>query len=237
MAVFVSNRVKTFLNLPVTVITDVNSVTPQTCFDNVILIEPDTSNYLHKKAWYNKGRYQVYDLSPYDETLVLDTDYMINSNELLKVFDYPSDFVCYKNHRYLLQDMEPERLGEYGPPTLWATVMMFRKSARTKQIFNMIEMVQHNYEHYSQIHKFLQYSYRNDYALTIALRTVNGQLERPEDYFLNSLLHIGPRIKVHRITDRKYLIISPGNPKSSYIIVEDTDFHMLSKQNFQELMI
>jgi hypothetical protein len=32
-------------------------------------------------------------MSPYDDTIIIDTDYLINSRNLLRVFDLPSDFV------------------------------------------------------------------------------------------------------------------------------------------------
>ena len=44
----------------------------------------DKSNTREQQVWINKGRYQAYELSPYEETLVLDVDYIINSDKLLK---------------------------------------------------------------------------------------------------------------------------------------------------------
>jgi hypothetical protein len=93
MAVATAKRINHFLNMPVTVVTNDDSITDTTYkFDHTITVEADKTNYREKQIWINKGRYQAYELSPYDETLLLDTDYMINSTKLLSVFDYYDDF-------------------------------------------------------------------------------------------------------------------------------------------------
>ena len=85
MAVYTAKRINHFLNLPVTVITDniENTINCDYQFDNVIYTESDHSNFKDNKVWLNKGRYQAFNDSPYDETLLLDTDYIINSDKLL----------------------------------------------------------------------------------------------------------------------------------------------------------
>jgi hypothetical protein len=76
--------------------------------------------------------------------------------------------------------------------------MRFTKSDRSRDVFKMIEMVQKNYEHYSDIHKFMPYMYRNDYALTIALRTVNGQIDNKQDAITGRLIHAGSNLTIER---------------------------------------
>ena len=68
MAVYTAKRINHFLNLPVTVVTDIDSLPYQRDynFDETILIEPDKSNKRDWGIWINKGRYQAYELSPYE---------------------------------------------------------------------------------------------------------------------------------------------------------------------------
>ena len=240
MAVYTAKRINRFLELPVTIITNEESITvPDYKFDNTIIVEADKSNSRSKSTWINKGRYQVYDLTPYDETLVLDTDYMINSNKLLNTFDQPSDFVCYQDSKFLSEGQANEMMSPQSLSIYWATVMRFGKSDRVRDIFRMIEMVQNNYEHYANLHKFLPYMYRNDYALTIALRTVNGQVDNRQDAIIGRLNHAGKKVTVERVTDTEYKIISEleinKRKRQQYIKVKDYDFHMLDKNNFMEL--
>lgn len=237
MAVYVAKRVNRFLDLPVSVITDKDSyVYTDYNFDKVFLQTPDTSNYRKRHPWINKGRFEVFDISPYDETLVLDTDYLVNSDNLLRTFDYESDFVCHNTCRFVFENIPPERIGKNGFTSLWATVMRFRKTTRAQQIFQMMKLIQFNYEHYGSLHHFDPGTFRNDYALTLALKVVNGHLDDPKDFLQWNLLHIGLKVRVHRESDTDYVLLYKEKDKTSYIKLSNTDFHMLHKDNFLELI-
>lgn len=243
MAVYTAKRVNRFLDLPVTIITDDYTLSTTTAldyqFDHTITIEADRTNIRNKSAWINKGRYRVYDLTPYDETLVLDTDYMVNSARLLETFDQPSDFLCYQDSKFLSDDKQNEMMSSQTLSIYWATVMRFSKSDRVRDIFKMIEMVQNNYEHYANLHQFMPYMYRNDYSVTIALRTVNGHIDNPQDAITGRLIHTGKNIKVERVDDTTYDISSNieinGKTRRQYFRIKDYDFHMISKDNFMEI--
>jgi hypothetical protein len=248
MAAYTASRINRFLDLPVTVITDPDSVSDTGyTFDNTIYLEPDTTNQRNRKSWLNKGRYRVYDYTPYDDTLVLDTDYMVNSGQLLRAFDYDGDFLCHNTYNMLMISNKAGQL-EYmhrvTAPTLWATVLRFTKTQRSQQIFQMIQMVQENYEHYTNLYGFASTMYRNDYALTMALRAVNGQMTCPEDYLRWDLLHVDPSTKVVREDETVYRVYKQNQQKRygeestySWMRVRDLDFHMLSKTKFEELML
>ena len=96
MAVFSAKRINKFLDIPVSIITDsrgyLESKYPDHLFDQIIDLSSDDA-YFHRRfndgalankvlEWKNLSRYKVYDLSPYDTTLVTDVDYIINSSIL-----------------------------------------------------------------------------------------------------------------------------------------------------------
>ena len=140
MAVYTARRIETFLGIPTTLVTDVESVktisTDINVFDSIIEVEPDLSNIKEQTSWINKGRYQAYELSPYQETLLIDVDYLVNSETLLKTFDLSDTFCCHSNtHMLMHPEAAQEKMG-YSYETLWATVIMFKKSERAKQIFD-----------------------------------------------------------------------------------------------------
>jgi hypothetical protein len=56
----------------------------------------------------------------------------------------------------------------------WATVVMFRRSPQAKMIFGCMEMVRNNWNHYCALYGIVRSTYRNDFALSIALGIVNG---------------------------------------------------------------
>lgn len=241
MAMQSARRVSKFLDLPVTVITDEESQAGRTGeFDKTIMVTPNASNTRKKITWINKGRYEIFDLSPYDETLLLDTDFMINSSRLLDVFLLPSDFVCHQSTFWITREQPEERLSafwELGVQSLWATVVRFRKTPRAQQIFQMMQMVQENYEHYSNIYGFLPGSFRNDFALTVAHKTVNGHLQPQEDFIPWNLIHVDNNVQVQRDDDTGYtMTFDPDlTSKMSYIKVRNLDFHMLGKRNYLEI--
>ena len=52
-------------------------------------------NTLEKTEWNNIGRFSALDLSPYDETILLDSDYIVQSNTLANYFGCDHDFICH----------------------------------------------------------------------------------------------------------------------------------------------
>jgi len=248
MAVATAKRINHFLDLPVSVVTDMNTDVDsyQYKFDNVYIQEADTSNIKEKNVWINKGRYRAYELTPYDETLVIDTDYMVNSNLLSSTFIMGDDFVCPKTTSFLMfpNGREQEMISSKSFPTLWATVMRFNKSSRSKQLFECMGMIQQNYNHYANIYGFVGGLYRNDYSLTIANRIVNGHLEQHSDYLPWNLVHIGQNTTVYRDSNdefnTQYTVIYDnwmrGKIKKEYLTIKDMDFHMLNKKNYMELI-
>lgn len=235
MAVRATKRVNKHLQLPVTVVTDSNTDTSkyESVFDKIITTTSDSSNIKDKTIWINKGRHQAYDLSPYDETLILDTDYLVNSKTLLKPFELYDDFMCHNSTNFILVDKaQPEQVSTKFIDTAWATVIYFKKTSRTKQIFECMQMVQDNYQHYVNVFDMYSTMYRNDYSLTIALWIVNGHSINNNDYIPWNLLHLTNQVKAHRVTDTEYIFF---NSSHKYVTLKEVDFHVMNKKNFMEI--
>lgn len=243
MAKFTAKRINSFLDLPVTLITDKDSLPVEDYFewDKVIQVIPDKNNKRDWGQWINKGRYQAFKYTPYDETILLDVDYVINSNKLLDTFKFYDDFCCHNKTSYLMYpNAGQEVLSAYSYETLWATVVAFKKTKRTQQIFECLQMVQDNFSHYANIHNFIAASFRNDYALTLALKIANGHTDLQQDYIPWNLLHVGNNTKVYKSDETEYTVMfdnmQKGKLKKEYITVKDIDFHMMNKDNFMEIV-
>lgn len=241
MAVKTAKRINYFLDLPVTLVSDSNSINKNDyTFDKVFLVDPDKSNTKSKSIWINKGRYQAFELSPYDETLLLDTDYLINSNLLNLNYDY-TDFLCPNKTNFIFyNNIDFEYVSPTSFPTLWATVIMFKKTKTSKHLFESMKMIQDNYSHYVDLYNIMTSMYRNDYALTIAHRIINGHLENKSNYFSWSLNHVNTDITVKKLSDDEfntdYVFLRQNNKgKNQYIRVTNTDFHCLHKNTFMEV--
>lgn len=251
MAVATAKRINHFLDLPVTIVTDQESLLDpwnksDYVFDNTIISTPDKSNKRGTFGmWVNKGRYQAFEYSPYQETLLLDVDYQINSSKLLTTFNLPTDFCCHNRTNYLMYPTAgQDSLGGYTFDTVWATAVMFKKTNRTEQIFECLKLVQNNYAYYANIHGFLSTTFRNDFALTIALRIVNGHTFDNSDYIPWSLTHVGAKTFIYKNNDdpfnTEYTILydhwNKGKIRKEYIIIKDHDFHVMDKPLFWSLI-
>ena len=109
--------VKSNLNLPVTLITD--DPTTDWC-DNVILVTNDVENYksaLDLSSWKNFDRYRAYELSPYDETLVIDTDYLVLDNSLLNLFGMEYDYRIMESNNTIDESWD-FNMGQLGLPNI-----------------------------------------------------------------------------------------------------------------------
>ena len=190
-AVYSAKRVKEFLNLPVSLITDnveyVKKKYNYELFDKIIEI-PNINDYTYKK--YNDGTYTrkslefknssrslSYDLTPYDETLLLDTDFIISNNLFLQCFEQNKDLLLYSDAFELSgwRDLsEFEYISETGPKFYWATCVFFRKNKENQIFFNLIKHVQENWIHYRNLYQITTSVFRNDHAFSIAIHIMNG---------------------------------------------------------------
>ena len=247
MAEYTAKRVNHFLNLPVTIVTDEESLPASTDYvwDKIVTITPDKNNVRSWGQWINKGRYQAYQLSPYDETILLDVDYVVNSDKLLTTFDVYDELCCHNTTHFLMQPGAPaDRLSDYSYETLWATVVTFKKTNYVKQIFECIKMIQDNYEHYENIHRFVGGTYRNDFALTLALRIVNGHSVPSNTFIPWDLVHIGQNTQIYANEvdqlNTEYTVMFDhwyrDKIRKEYMTIKDMDFHVLDKDLFVGLM-
>ena len=105
-AIFCAKRVKKYTNLDVTLVTDSSEQLEQYKFytkyiDKIITVPKaiesqqkkffDGESYIYA-SWKNFSRTTCYDITPYDQTLVIDTDFILGSSSILKCFDTPHDF-------------------------------------------------------------------------------------------------------------------------------------------------
>lgn len=190
-SVFCAKRIINFLNIPVSLITDnvdyLIKTFPNHPFDKVISIDND-KNYTYKK--YNDGNFSrrnlefknttrasVYDLSPYDQTLLMDTDFIVSNAVLKECFNQYNDFAIYKNGFELSnwRDLtEFQYISETGPDFYWATVVFFRKTETNKIFFDLLKHIQETWPHYRSLYNLNTETFRNDHAFSIAIHIMNG---------------------------------------------------------------
>ena len=127
--------------------------------------------------WNNFNRCDAYNLSPYDSTLLIDVDYMIQNDTLAQYFLSDHDLICH-NESWDVSGNDAFASSKYMSSNRfemrWATVIYFNKSAANEILFETWRSVQENYSYYSELFGFKKNPYRNDYAFSIAHQICNG---------------------------------------------------------------
>ena len=121
--------------------------------------------------FYNINRSSVYTESPYDETLVIDVDYLICNDSLNAVWNHKEDLLINKKSFDLLSgryDYDFDRVDDFGIDFYWATAFYFRKSPETEMFFNLLEAIKSNYPYFKTLYGITSYNFRNDHAFSIA---------------------------------------------------------------------
>ena len=97
----------------------------------------------------------AYELSPYEETILIDSDYLILDDSLLKLFATNFD---YRLMHYNRTPSGPslEMMGNTSLPFVWATIVLFRKTLRAKLFFSLVGRIQRNYNYYRMLYIYVK---------------------------------------------------------------------------------
>ena len=131
----------------------------------------------HKTVqWKNAGRDRAYELTPYDETILLDTDYIFSNDMLDKCFGSVNDIMMFKKSKYLGDQSieEFDRCNDTSIDFFWATVIYFKKSKKAELLFDMVAHVRENWYYYNNLYQINSSNFRNDHAFSIAIHTLSG---------------------------------------------------------------
>ena len=243
MAAWSAKNIHRHLDIPVCVVTD--RATKHTEFDRVVVVErydTDSQRYFEdingNVTWYNHGRVDAYSLTPWDQTLVLDADYVVASDQLKSVLSAGEDFMSHRLAWDITTGDLLDNLNTFGSakmPMWWATVMMFRRSNIAQYIFDTMLMVRNNWQHYRNIYGIGKSTYRNDHALSIALNLVSGHTLQTRDIPW-SLASVMPSTTLKQVDQDRYCIeyIKNGTPMNSFIA--GLDFHAMGKRHLGDIV-
>ena len=185
--------------------------------------------------WNNFDRYSVYDLSPFDETLVIDADYLILDTNLKKIFEIEWDYLLQRESVALTQDW-PNDMGPNSLPFVWATVFAFRKTLKAKLFFELVRRIQNNYGYYINLFNIRERNYRNDYAFAIADYIINGYKIQTTT-IPGTMLTVDQLVDSITIDDNKVVI----KDKNKSYVLPKINMHIMSKaylqsDNFKDLV-
>lgn len=253
-AVISAGLAKHYLKVPVSLVSDQPTIDwmksssyyhkALEVFDKIIEINrPAITNYRNIKdgaaastiPFINATRADAWELTPYDRTLLIDSDYLIFSNTLSNYWEHKSSFMISS----AMNDIKGDRIGvldkwvsDESIPLLWATTIMFTKNQESKLYFDLVKTIKENYEIFSKIYRFDTRVFRNDIAFSIAKHTIEGFTTEVNN-LLPPILTVQDKDVIHSITESGIKLLIQDNVSNQMILtnVKDRDLHIMNKQS------
>lgn len=238
------------LGVPVSLVTDKDTLADLELkfstlpFDKIIQVEtPSSQNQrtLNNETvpFINGNRSTAWDVTPYHRTLVIDSDFLIFSQELNKYWDADYELLICQgmNSPGITND---NVVSKYSIPLLWATNIMFTKTSETKILFDLVDYIRQEYIYFSGIYEFNNSQFRNDFAFSIACHIMSAHGVDQWHGLLPSPLFFTDYDKIVDINqDRVVMLYHVGN--IDYLVKSSgQDLHLMNKRdilaNLDQLM-
>lgn len=255
MSLISGGLAKKYLNVPVSLVTDISTIDwmktsniynkALKIFENIIEIESPKSvnkRKLHDGidanmvSFINDSRIMAYDLTPYDKTLLIDSDFLIFSNALNEY--WMSEEVLISREMKDLYDKS--RAGQHdlyvsdtGVHLYWATTVMFTKNETGKRFFDLLKFVKDHYQYYGDLFRFSTNQYRNDISFSVTKHILDG-FETDTNQTLPPVLTTLDRDILHSVNSNgKLTFLLNGNMDLNFCAatISNTDIHIMNKQS------
>jgi hypothetical protein len=191
-----------------------------------------------KAEFNNQTRTFSYEYSPYEETILIDADYILMNDNLDYVWGNNDELLMNRraiNLKNQEMDIVDQRISNHGIPMYWATVVYFKKSEFTKTFFNLVDYIRKEYNFFQFLYGFKQGFYRNDYSFSIAAHILNGYITSgikslPE----SSLLTSYQTDTIAAVKDSREIIFISSDTREEWrttlINVQDMNVHIMNKR-------
>lgn len=255
MALIAGGLAKKNLNVPVSLVTDGPTIEWMKTsniynksievFENIIEIESPKSvnkRKLHDGTdskmvpFVNDSRVLAYDITPYDKTLLIDSDFLVFSSALNEY--WTSDGVLISQASADLY--EKNRAGQHdlyvsdtGIHLYWATTVMFTKNETGRRFFDLLKFVKDHYQYYGDLFRFSTNQYRNDISFSVTKHILDG-FETDTNQTLPPVLTTLDRDILHSVdSNGKLTFLLNGNMDLNFCAatISNTDIHIMNKQS------
>ena len=196
----------------------------------------DTSHTAKRLEFYNANRCDAYELSPYEETILIDADYLILSNTLNHCWGHNNELMMNWKFQDVMRDRKDptlDRLFNMGITMYWATVVYFRKTDYVESFFNFVKHVRDNPQFYRDLYRWQGSLYRNDYSFSIAAHIMSGFIDKGLPQLPTTLYKTFDTDDVYKAIDHKTLLMYLEKPRSpgDFILskIENLDVHVMNK--------
>ena len=256
LATLAALYVKEHLNLPVCLITDAGSEAwlqqskpelSEKCFDYIVITndEMKSNHRIHYDSpWHefsaqfnNSNKHKVFEYTPFEQTLLLDIDYIVKSDFLLDLFN--TQGVAMFDTAINIRNQEPlpreKMLHAAGIKMWWSTVIYFDRSDLSKLFFDTWAHVADNYQFYQYLYNFPARLFRTDYCVSIASHILNGMQDGDVITKIPTrMTNVGQHDDVVEVNSKlDWIIVSAcqkENWKDILVNTSNMDIHVMNKR-------
>jgi len=235
LAIWCAKRIHQYLDKPVSIVADQMTIDRlghnKKYFDKIILSEISYNQkrlYLDRPLHFNNyDRADAWNLTPYEETMIIDTDIVIQSQAMNQVWGSVHDvMICDKAfdaHQINKQISEFTYLSYKGIKFYWATQFYFKKNRQSEMFFKTCNWVRQHYVWLSNVYDIDHRLLRNDYVWSITAHMLGIKDTLPW-----TLLYTPYKTKLHSIHNNATIVYKP---KFSVRKINNHDVHVMNKDD------
>ena len=218
------------------------------CFDTVVtqdVAHPSNPRRHYDSPWTefstqfsNSNKHDIFELTPFEKTLLIDTDYFIMNNDYAYIFDSDVPIGMHRYARYLEHQppyMNEQQLSDAGIHHWWSTVVYFDKSEESQIFFDTWSHVKDNWDYYHLLYQFPPGLFRTDFCVSIAAHILNGFNENSfvHDFDGVPLVNMDQKDDIIEIKDVNDYILLSHNRKEQWKNLltrqQNTNLHLMNK--------
>jgi hypothetical protein len=255
LSVISAGLAKKHLSMPASLVTDDSTVSwmkqsqifhlAEKVFENIIVADRPITNNQRRLydgennstvPFVNVNRDTAWSLTPYDRTLLIDSDFLIFSDALNKYWNIDCDLLIGEsiNDIYSQDRMKylDRHVSDTGVKLYWATTVMFTKNQNTRLFFDTVNHVKENYRHYADVFRFDHRQFRNDIAFSVSKHILDGYVESNLGT-LPPILSALDRDILYEVNDQRLTFLIDHKLDSNYCAasMSGVDIHIMNKQS------
>ena len=255
LSVISAGLAKKYLSMPASLVTDDSTVSwmkqsqifnlAEKVFENIIVADRPITNNQRRLydgennstvPFVNVNRDTAWNLTPYDRTLLIDSDFLIFSDVLNKYWNTDCDLLIGEsiNDIYSQDRMKylDRHVSDTGVKLYWATTVMFTKNQNTRLFFDTVNHVKENYRYYADVFRFDHRQFRNDIAFSVSKHILDGYVESNLGT-LPPILSALDRDILYEVNDQRLTFLIDHKLDSNYCAasISGVDIHIMNKQS------
>lgn len=219
------------------------------CFDHIIVTDVEKKHnprVHHDSPWteftaqfINNNKDSVFNLSPFERTLLVDVDFVIQNDFYDYIFETDIGLAMHRTAEYIGGELpyhDEMVLNSAGINHWWSTVVYFDQSEETKMFFDIWCHVKENWEYYSLLYHFPPALFRTDFCVSIACHMLNGFTNElfVHDFKGKPLIHMDQKddiAKLNSLNDFVFLKHNRAEQWKNYLVREvDSNIHLMNKR-------